>query len=283
MIREVPQNHPQYNEIEYVASYFSESLTEWGYPWEVHRVYTPNDQPYTNSLILNEKVLVPIMNSSWDDDAINAYELAMPGYEIIGVTGSWESTDALHCRVKGIPDLDMLQLFHNPLRDTVDSFINEGYMINAVIDDLSKTGIVDGSVKVFWKTEAEFEYDSTDLYLSLVPEEPNTYTGYLPPQLYGSEINYFIQALDSSGRKEKHPMAGYHSFFALPTDICNSWSLGDVDNSGELNIIDVILLSELIVYGNSLGMCCDFVADINEDGELSIIDIVNLVSMVVNQ
>ena len=283
LIREVPQNHPQYNEIEYVASYFSESLTEWGYPWEVHRVYTPNDQPYTNSLILNEKVLVPIMNSSWDDDAINAYELAMPGYEIIGVTGSWESTDALHCRVKGIPDLDMLQLFHNPLRDTVDSFINEGYMINAVIDDLSKTGIVDGSVKVFWKTEAEFEYDSTDLHLSLVPEEPNTYTGYLPSQLYGSEINYFIQALDSSGRKEKHPMAGYHSFFALPTDICNSWSLGDVDNSGELNIIDVILLSELIVYGNSLGMCCDFVADINEDGELSIIDIVNLVSMVVNQ
>ena len=35
LIREVPQNHPQYNEIEYVASYFSESLTEWGYPWEV--------------------------------------------------------------------------------------------------------------------------------------------------------------------------------------------------------------------------------------------------------
>ena len=111
LVREVPQNHPQYNEIEYVASYFSESLTEWGYPWEVHRVYTPNDQPYTNSLILNEKVLVPIMNSSWDDDAINAYELAMPGYEIIGVTGSWESTDALHCRVKGIPDLN-LSLIH---------------------------------------------------------------------------------------------------------------------------------------------------------------------------
>ena len=88
------------------------------------------------------------MNSSWDDDAINAYELAMPGYEIIGVTGSWESTDALHCRVKGIPDLDMLQLFHNPLRDTVNLFINEGYMINAVIDDLSKK-IMNDSIKIF--------------------------------------------------------------------------------------------------------------------------------------
>ena len=48
------------------------------------------------------------MNSNWDDDAINTYELAMPGYEIIGVTGSWESTDALHCRVKGIPDLNYI-------------------------------------------------------------------------------------------------------------------------------------------------------------------------------
>ena len=45
----------------------------------------------------------------------------------------------------------------------------------------------------------------------------------------------------------------------------------------------MILLSDLIVYENSLGVCCEFVADINEDGELSIIDIVNLVSMVVNQ
>ena len=280
LIREVPQNHPQFNEIEYVASYFSESLTEWGYPWKVYRIYTPNDQPYTNSLILNEKILVPMMNSNWDDEAINTYQLAMPGYEIIGVTGSWESTDALHCRVKGIPDLGMLQLFHNPLRDTVDSFMNEGYSIDIEVDDLSKTGIIDGSVKIFWKTEAEFEYDSTDLYLSLVVGEPNIYTGYLPPQLHGSEINYFIQASDSSGRTEKHPIAGYHSFFASPLDICNSWLTGDLDNSGDLNIIDVILLSELIVYENSPGMCCDFVADINYDGELSIFDISSLVSLI---
>lgn len=44
------------------------------------------------------------MNSSWDDDAIAVYEEAMPGYEILGFTGTWQSTDALHCRVRGIPD-----------------------------------------------------------------------------------------------------------------------------------------------------------------------------------
>ena len=128
-----------------------------------------------------------------------------------------------------------------------------------------------------------FDYDSTQLYWSVFLEESNTYAGYIPPQVFGSDIYYYIQASDSSGRIEKHPIAGYHSFYALPSGICNSWTLGDIDNSGELNIMDIILLSELIIYGNSLGVCCDFVADINEDGELSIIDIVNLVSLVASQ
>lgn len=104
LIRSVPSGHDQYSMIEEIASYFGNTLTNDGNPWEVHRVYTPSDQPYTNSLILNDKVLVPIMNSSWDDDAIAVYEEAMPGYEILGFTGTWQSTDALHCRVRGIPD-----------------------------------------------------------------------------------------------------------------------------------------------------------------------------------
>ena len=283
IIREVPISHPQYDEIEAVANYFSESLTSWGENWNVYRVYTPNDQPYSNSLIINNKILVPIMGSAWDDDALELYETAMPGYDIIGFSGTWESTDALHCRIKGIPDLDMLQLFHNPLSDTLSSLQNSGYPLNIEVDDLSDEGIIDGSVKVFWKNDLMFDYDSTQLYWSVIPEEPNTYAGYIPPQVFGSDIYYYIQASDSSGRVERHPIAGYHSFYASPSGICNSWTLGDIDNSGELNIMDIILLSELIIYGNSLGVCCDFVADINEDGELSIIDIVNLVSLVVSQ
>ena len=45
------------------------------------------------------------MNSSWDDDAIEVYQEAMPNHEILSFTGSWYSTDALHCRTRGIPDL----------------------------------------------------------------------------------------------------------------------------------------------------------------------------------
>ena len=49
------------------------------------------------------------MNSSWDDEAIDVYEDALPEHEIIPFTGSWQSTDALHCRIKGIPDLSLFE------------------------------------------------------------------------------------------------------------------------------------------------------------------------------
>ena len=66
----------------------------------------------------------------------------MPGYEVFGFTGSWESTDALHCRAKGIPDLDLLQIFHHPLND-VDMPVSD-YQVTAVIDD--ETGISSASL-----------------------------------------------------------------------------------------------------------------------------------------
>ena len=218
LIREVPVSHSQYDEIESAAIYFSEALNYWGEPWEVFRVWTPNDQPYTNSIIVNNKVLVPIMNSSWDDDALDVYQAALPGYEVIGFTGTWESTDALHCRVKGIPDLDMLQIFHKPLTDTIAPSPSQpqGYELEVDIHDLSGSGIVDQSVKVFWKNETMPDYDSTLFHQPDIPEQPDKYTGSIPVQAFESNIRYYVQGADSSGRIETSPLAGYHSFYAIP-------------------------------------------------------------------
>ena len=57
LIREVPTWHSQYDEIEDVVDYFENTTTSYGGPWEIFRVYTPSNQPYTNSLILNDKVI----------------------------------------------------------------------------------------------------------------------------------------------------------------------------------------------------------------------------------
>jgi len=115
MIVEVDPSHSHYDDFEDAVTYFSNLMSCYGTPYNVVRVYCHLDEPYINSLILNDKVLVPITGSSYDSDALQAYEDAMPGYEVLGFTGSWANTDALHCRTKGIPDIDMIHIDHDEL------------------------------------------------------------------------------------------------------------------------------------------------------------------------
>jgi len=90
LITEVPATDYRYSDYEAAAAYFEEQNCSFGYPYQVFRVqaadYDDYDvNPYTNSLIQNNKVFVPQTGSSLDDEAIAVYEEAMPGYEIIGV------------------------------------------------------------------------------------------------------------------------------------------------------------------------------------------------------
>ena len=171
LIREVPSTHPKYSEIEEAANYFVNTTTKWNQPWELYRVWTPSNQPYTNSLILNNKIFVPTTGSSWDDEALDVYSQAMPGYEVLGFSGTWESTDALHCRIKGIPDLQMLQIFHNPINDSTLPEEN-GYRVDAIVDDLSESGLNAGSTKIFWKTDQINHWNESPLNYTINSEIP---------------------------------------------------------------------------------------------------------------
>ena len=279
LIREVPASHPQYDEIEETADYFANTVNEWGEPWEVHRIWTPNDQPYTNSLILNEKVLVPVTGSNWDDEALAVYQEVMPGYEVLGFTGSWESTDALHCRIKGIPDLDMLQIFHNPVNDTTGPG-EHGYEMEIIVDDLSEAGLIEDSIRIFWKTPETGTWLAAPMYDLDIPEEPDTRIGWISAMADTGTIQYYFQAADSSGRVEKHPLAGYHEFMALPTNVCLQWAVGDLDNSGSIEIIDVLLLTDQVISGIPAGICPGSVADINQDEAVDAMDIVLLANQI---
>ncbi|MCD4665758.1 MAG: agmatine deiminase family protein [Bacteroidales bacterium] len=201
LIREVPPTHSQYDEIEATADYYANQVSAYGNNYEVYRVFTPNNQPYTNSLILNNRVLVPITGSPWDDDAIASYQEVMPGYDIIGFTGSWESTDALHCRTKGIADRNMLYIKHLPLFG-IQPF-QPDYEIEAEITAYSGQPIYNDSVRVvYWinggnQEEIVMTYEGGKLYsavISGVPENP--------------EISYYIHAADESGKSVNHPFIG---------------------------------------------------------------------------
>jgi agmatine deiminase len=210
MIRQVPSSDSQYDEIEAAVSYFKNQTSCYGTLYHVVRVYTPLDEPYTNSLILNNKVLVPIMGDQWDDDAIASYQAAMPGYQVLGFTGSWVSSDALHCRVMGITDRYILYIEHTPLSGNQTS--STGFDIVAKIYPYSGEPLITGSTGVYWKAN-----NGSWQFIQMQPQGNDYYHAVIPSQADGTTVSYYIHAEDASGRAENHPYigaAGAHTFSA---------------------------------------------------------------------
>jgi agmatine deiminase len=201
LITRVPQSNSQYDEFEATAQYFSTQTTGYGNNYQVYRVYASNGEPYTNSLILNKRVFVPIKGTSNDSAAIASYETAMPGYEVIGVSGSWETTDALHCRVMGIADRGMLYIKHSPLLG--EKPVQDYYEITTEIVPYSGMTVIANSVKIYYQVDGGSYW-----VVNMDNISGDTYTGSIPGQAAGSEIAYYIHAEDNSGRTSEHPYIG---------------------------------------------------------------------------
>jgi hypothetical protein len=222
LIGQVPETDSRYQDFEDVANFFATQTSSYGIPYEVYRIYTPGnypDTPYTNSLILNNKVFVPLTGSQWDEEAIESYEEAMPGYEIIGIIdNSWLNSDALHCRTKGLADLGMLYIDHLPTTGTVT--YQETYEINANITACSGDAIYADSVFVFYKINNGSYTSGLMQFIS-----GNTYTGLIENVLPNDVISYYIYAADESGRNATNPFIGepdpfvFTNFYIPTTEI----------------------------------------------------------------
>jgi len=272
LIRSVPESHPQFDELEATVEYFATHTNSFGEPWEIFQVCTPQNQPYTNSLILNEKVLVPIMNNQWDDEALALYEEAMPGYEILGFTGSWESTDALHCRTKGIPDLGMIEFFHNPIND--QEYPENSYPVEVTIIPLSGLDLIAEDVYLMWKNESMDEYEQLPLVRIGDTDE---FTADIPSQVSDTEVHYFIHAADESGRTDTFPIAGYLQFSAIggvPSEP------GDVNLDGNLNVLDIVTIVGHILGTQFLSGYGLILADVNLDGVVNVLDVINIIILI---
>lgn len=205
MIGQVPASDPRYDDFEAVANYFANRVTPWGYPYRVYRVYTPGGNPatpYTNSLILNNKVFVPLTGSMWDSQALSAYEAAMPGYQIIGIPwgNNWYNTDALHCRTREIADLGMLFVDHRPHFGELD--MQDSIPVSAKIIPYSGENLYSDSLFVYYSINGdEFQQD-------VLIETGENFTGYIKNYQFGDTLQYYLFAADESGRNIKHPYMG---------------------------------------------------------------------------
>jgi len=262
LIGQVPTTDSRYQDFEDVANYFATTYSSYGVPWEVIRIYTPEtypNTPYTNSLILNKKVLVPLTGSEWDDEAIASYEEAMPGYEIIGITyDGWLNTDALHCRTKGVADLGMLYINHMPLLGNVA--YQENYEINAEIYSCSGQPVYTDSVFIYYSINGG-DYQQTNMTFEGNDEFTGTISGVLP----GDEIDYYLYAADWSGRRAKHPYIGEpdpHEFkpfgavnqLSMTPDTLLFLDFEDMEFGKILNIINIsnsdVTITDITEIGN---------------------------------
>ncbi|MGM0565595.1 MAG: agmatine deiminase family protein, partial [Bacteroidota bacterium] len=220
IIGQVPEDDYRYEDFEAVADYYENTMSDWGTPYQVYRVFTPGDAPdtpYTNSLILNDRVFVPTTGSEWDDEALESWQEAMPGYEIIGVDFySWQNTDALHCRTHEMADKEMLKIKHMPILGSMER--EEDYTIEAEIIPFSGETIYEDSVKVYYKFEEEGAYE----HVMMENTSGDLWEATLPVPDEATEVYYYIHAADESGRSENHPYIGPHDphdFYPVPTNV----------------------------------------------------------------
>ena len=210
LIAQLPQSNPRYQYYEQVAEYFETTNCCWGYPYHVYRVQEPGGStlaPYTNSLILNKTVYVPMgSNTTYNNQAIQVYQEAMPGYEIIGVTNndyyiSWENTDALHCRTRGVMDFGMLFVDHRDVKFGVQEW-QDSIAITSKFIAYSGQDLKQDSLLVYYSIDGG-AYQVAHMTATGNADE---YVGYIKGYEGGSEINYYVFGADESGRRYTQPV-----------------------------------------------------------------------------
>ncbi|PID67646.1 MAG: hypothetical protein CR968_05630 [Flavobacteriia bacterium] len=231
LITQVPESDYRYEDYEAIANFFANQNCSWGYPYEVIRVqaadFNSSDiNPYTNSFIINNKVYVPQSGSNLDDDALAVYEEAMPGYEIVGVYSTgWYNTDAVHCRIHGVANRQMLHIKHTPYNGLVD--YQSAFDIEAKVYTYgSDVNLASGYPKLHYSIN-DGEWQTVDMTLS----SGNTYTAQITGISETDTTKYYIEAKNTNNTESKLPVMGSEDPFVFHHNTTSDVSDVTFDNA----------------------------------------------------
>ena len=233
-VMRLPEDHPAYEQYEGIITHeLSYLKNAYGRPYQILRLDTDrfrNDEvaAYSNSLILNKVIYVPLYGIPQDSIALRQWRDAMPGYTVKGFTFfikdepalseqaighykicGWNGGDALHCRTRAIWDPQMIYISVDRLPALVAP--GKEYPIRVIIKDYSGKGLVPESLKLNWRLKGETKWKDVFLKTTQIPDQ---YIAAIPGG-YSNLIEYFIEAESLSGKKETMPRtapAGTYSF-----------------------------------------------------------------------
>lgn len=212
IVAKLPETDSRYSYYEEVAETLGNLKCKYGYNYKIFRIEEPGGStiaPYTNSLILNKHVYMPLGQlSSYNQKALDVYKEALPGYEIHGINGysfnnslSFLNTDALHCRSHEVPDQNMLFI------DSREVFsgeveLKDNYVIKCNITSYAKGEVNEEDVKIHYSiNDEEYKVAEMDQY-----EETTNFTYVFSDLKAGDEVKYYIEAKDSLENENFDPV-----------------------------------------------------------------------------
>jgi len=232
LVKKTWSTHHTYSALEQRAALLASLTSSTGRPYNVHRVYCypisgGSPASYTNSIILNNHIYVPFFgNSGYDQDALEAYREAAPGYEVSGYYYSgFLSDDALHCRTKGIMDSGMLRVGHIPVTGEHEGPVT----VSAEITAHSGGSLTQSSI--FYR-HGDGLWNEIPMNLS----SRGSYEAIIPAPETSSVCEYYIAVQDDTGRSEGMPRTQPEASYSF-TQTANLSSVGssEVPGSAQLN------------------------------------------------
>lgn len=230
-----PKDHPYYERIENIISEtISKMKNYYGKPYRIERFDTnrySGDElaAYSNSLILNKTVYVPMFGIPEDQQALKRWEEVMPGYEIKGFEFivadepetkegmfypniGWDAADALHCRTRAVWNPNMLFISI----DKIPEVVKPGKQtVQTIIVDYSGKGIEKGTEKVLWRVSGEYNWHEAPLKHTNVHER---YIGEIEINESGKKIEYYVTAKSYSGVSECRPATAPEGFYKFTVE-----------------------------------------------------------------
>ncbi len=220
MIKRPPDDHPDFRRIESIVEHLAKLKSPYGRPYTLLRIDTPRyDQDdlanYTNSIILNRKIFVPLFGIPADQRALKTWRAAMPGYQVLGFALDkslidLRYTDAIHCRTRAIWDPKMLWMTHRRVNGRNPS--TGGFLVEARIHDYSGEGLLEDRLRLDWRTAGSRRWTKVRLEPTGTPD---VFRALIPNVHPGKSVEYYLSAASRSGRHESLPRTAPKGFFAF--------------------------------------------------------------------
>lgn len=231
--------------LQYVLSNFN---SVYGTPYKVIRMPMPPStsgaypgspfgggsyRTFTNSVFINKTLIVPYYRQQYDTTAERIYKAALPGYNIVGIdcdnsgANIISNSGAIHCITNTIGVNNPLLISHQALPNTNDS--TNPYQVDALIKH--RSGIANAFV--FYTIDTTAGYQSVPM--TLANASSDTWTGFIPAQLGGSTVYYYIDATANSGKHQVRPITAPQGFWKF--NIGFTTSLAFVSNNFEIKDI----------------------------------------------